>query len=45
MTPDELNLIRKRQRGRARAMALMLGGLVLLIFAISIAKIQLGMHG
>ncbi|WP_200940815.1 hypothetical protein [Sphingomonas sp. Leaf339] len=45
MTPDELELIRKRQRGRARVMAILLGSLVLLIFAISIAKIQLGMHG
>ncbi len=44
MIPDELELIRKRQRGRARVMAILLGSLVLLIFAISIAKIQLGMH-
>ncbi|MBJ6123052.1 hypothetical protein [Sphingomonas mollis] len=44
MTPDELELIRKRQRGRARVMAILLGSLVLLIFAISIAKIQLGMN-
>ncbi len=45
MTPDDEKLIRSRQHGRARVMALLLGGLVLLIFAISIAKIQLGMHG
>lgn len=44
MTPNELDLIRRRQKARARVMALLLGGLVLLIFAISIAKIQLGMH-
>jgi hypothetical protein len=44
MTPDEQNLIRRRQRGRALVLALLLGGLVLLIFGISIAKIQLGMQ-
>jgi hypothetical protein len=47
MTPEDQNLIRSRQRSRARVMALLLGGLVLLIFAISIAKIRMGMgpHG
>ena len=44
MTPDEQDLIRRRQRSRAIVMGVLLGGLVLLIFAISIAKIQLGMH-
>lgn len=31
-------LIRKRQRGRARVMALLLGGFVVLLFFITIAK-------
>ncbi len=48
MTPldPKLNqdLIRRRQRARALVLALLLGGLVLLIFGISIAKIQLGMQ-
>jgi len=57
MTPDEPrvapapavvteDVIRRRQRGRARVMALLLGAFVILVFAISIAKIQAGMpHG
>ncbi len=45
MTPEEQDLIRRRQSARAKVMAMLLGGLVILIFAISIAKIQLGMHG
>lgn len=49
MTPKEPNrelqdLIRKRQRGRALVMALLLGALVILIFAVSIAKIRIAMH-
>lgn len=44
MTPDDQDLVRRRQRSRALVMGLLLGALVLLIFAISIAKIQLGMH-
>lgn len=52
MTPDEPRIadpliteeaIRRRQRGRARVMALLLGAFVILVFAISIAKIQAGM--
>ncbi|MBM6576710.1 MULTISPECIES: hypothetical protein [Sphingomonas] len=43
MTPEEQDLIRKRQKSRALVMALLLGALVLLTFAISIAKIQMGM--
>ena len=39
--PEEL--VRRRQRGRATVMALLLGALVVLIFAISIAKIRVGM--
>ncbi len=38
------DLIRRRQRARALVLALLLGGLVLLLFGISIAKIQLGMQ-
>ena len=37
------DLVRGRQRGRAVVMAVLLGALVVLIFAISIAKIQAGM--
>ena len=39
------DLVRKRQRGRALVMGMLLGSLVLLVFAITIAKIKLGMHG
>ena len=45
-TPDPLreeDLIRSRQRGRARIMAVLLGAFVILVFAISIAKIRAGM--
>ncbi len=41
MTPDEQDLIRKRQRDRARLMALLLGGFVVLMFAITIAKMAI----
>ncbi len=41
MTPDEQNLIRQRQRDRARLMALLLAGFVILMFAITIAKMGL----
>ena len=37
------DLIRRRQNGRARVMALLLGAFVILIFAVSIAKIRAGM--
>ena len=40
MTDDEL--IRARQRARAKVMAWLLGGFVVLIFAISIVKIAAG---
>jgi len=43
MTPDEQDLVRRRQRARALVLALLLGALVILIFAISIAKIRAGM--
>lgn len=42
MTPDDEELIRGRQKGRATVMALLLGALVILIFAVSIAKIRAG---
>jgi len=42
MTDQEL--IRRRQKGRAVVMGLLLGGLVVLIFAITISKIRMGMH-
>jgi hypothetical protein len=42
ISPTEL--IRARQRSRARIMALLLGGFVLLVFAISVVKITQG-HG
>lgn len=46
MTPQtESELIRARQRARARVMALLLGGFCILMFAITIAKIRAGMGG
>jgi hypothetical protein len=41
---SETELVRSRQRARARVMALLLGGFVVLVFAISIVKMQLA-HG
>jgi hypothetical protein len=38
MTHDEEEVIRKRQRERSRVMALLLGAFVILMFAITIAK-------
>lgn len=38
MTPEEQKLIQDRQRARARITALVLGALVVLFFAITIAK-------
>ncbi len=43
MSVPDPDLIRSRQRGRARVMALLLGAFVILVFAISIAKIRAGM--
>ncbi len=37
MTPED-ELIRKRQRGRARVMAVLLGAFVILMFFITVAK-------
>lgn len=39
MTPDELARIRARQRSRALVTALILGAMVILFYAISIAKL------
>jgi len=44
MTPDEDDLVRGRQRSRARVLGLLLGALAILIFAITIAKIKAGIH-
>ena len=41
MTPDEQDAFRKRQRGRARVLALLLGAFVVLMFAITIAKMSI----
>ena len=41
MTPDEQKSIQTRQRDRARIMALLLGGFVILMFAITIAKMAI----
>ena len=38
---EQDDMIRARQRSRARVLALILGAFVVLVFAISIAKIQL----
>ena len=42
MTPDDVELYRARQRGRARVMALLLGAFVVLVFAIAMVKISQG---
>ena len=39
--PDD-DAIRARQRSRARVLGIILGAMVVLIFAISIVKIQIG---
>ena len=41
MTPDSDDAIRKRQRERARVMAVLLGLFVVLMFAITIAKMSI----
>jgi len=43
MTPAEQDEIRRRQRSRAIIMAVLLGAFVILVYAISIAK--MGMRG
>ena len=42
MKPDYEELVRRRQRGRAIVMALILGGFVLLVFFITIAHLKHG---
>lgn len=39
---NPIDLVRARQRSRARIMALLLGAFVILVFAISIVKMQIG---
>ena len=41
MTHDEEEVIRKRQRERSRVLAILLGLFVLLMFAITIAKMSI----
>ena len=41
MTHDEEEVIRKRQRDRSRVLALLLGAFVILMFAITIAKMSI----
>ena len=41
----EADIVRARQKARAKVMAVLLGAFVILIFAISIVKIQLGHTG
>jgi len=43
MTPAEQDEVRRRQRSRAVIMAVLLGAFVILVYAISIAK--MGMRG
>ncbi|WP_262708679.1 hypothetical protein [Sphingomonas baiyangensis] len=38
MTPEEERIVRQRQRSRALVLALLLGGFVVLMYAISIIK-------
>jgi hypothetical protein len=46
MTPQhDDNAIKARQKSRAVVMALALGAFVILVFAVSIAKIRLGFAG
>ena len=40
---DDRDLIRRRQKGRAIVLALLLGAFVVLVFFITIAKIRQGM--
>jgi len=41
MTHDEEEVIRKRQRERSRLLAILLGAFVILMFAITIAKMTI----
>jgi hypothetical protein len=42
MTPEDHDLIRARQRGRATVMALLLGAFAVLVFLIAFVKIKDG---
>ncbi len=42
LRPLDPEAVRRRQRANARVMALVLGGLVILFFVVSIAKIAAG---
>lgn len=42
MTPEEEALLRARQKSRALVMAVILGALAVLFFAVTIAKIKAG---
>ncbi|MBO9621831.1 MAG: hypothetical protein J7500_03880 [Sphingomonas sp.] len=42
---DTTEVVRRRQRERARLMAILLGVFVVLVFAISIVKMQIGHAG
>ncbi len=41
MTPDDQDLVRSRQRSRAKVTAVLLGAFVVLMFAITIAKMAI----
>ncbi len=43
MTPQEEEIVRARQKSRARLMAILLIAFVILVFAITVVKIQAGM--
>ena len=42
MKPDDEDLIRQRQRSRALVLALLLGALAILVFFITLTRIQQG---
>jgi hypothetical protein len=43
MMPEDQDLIRRRQKGRALVLALLLGALVVLIFFITLVRIRASM--
>ena len=44
MKQDEQDLVHRRQKSRAIVMAVLLGAFVILVFAISLVKIQQGIN-
>ncbi|OWK30764.1 hypothetical protein [Sphingomonas mucosissima] len=44
MKQDEQDLVQRRQKSRAIVMAVLLGAFVILVFAISLVKIQQGIN-